>query len=273
MPYRHVNTRLRNEYRITKEIGAFGLRSLSKLLTLSALVKLEKSLFFLERIAAFISTSLTPTIVSNASLSHPGEITFHYLTGRAGQAPLESGDNASNGARRERRAYKYMHIAMVRHGSVFQVIDPWKTSWYAYWSLTMPRDIILGDTVGEAYVKGMSHVGILYLGDNGGPPQWWWDSAENVVYFGDPDLRMYVPDNDYSDANTWERPQALVYDPEIEIDGHMPYGSTSYPHKMESRTFFEKIIWFVAAIIIILIGLAIAIIIKKKQPNKKKKNK
>jgi hypothetical protein len=50
VPYRHVNTGFRSEYRMTKEIAAFGLRSLSKLLTLSALVKPEKNLFFLERI-------------------------------------------------------------------------------------------------------------------------------------------------------------------------------------------------------------------------------
>jgi len=36
---------------MTKGIDAFGLRSLSKLLTLSALVKPEKSLLFLEGIA------------------------------------------------------------------------------------------------------------------------------------------------------------------------------------------------------------------------------
>jgi len=39
VPYRHVNTEFRNEYRMTKEIDAFGLRSLSYALTLSALVK------------------------------------------------------------------------------------------------------------------------------------------------------------------------------------------------------------------------------------------
>ena len=88
-------------------------------------------------------------------------------------------------------AYKYMHLTMIRHGSAFQVIDPWSTSWYAsFWAQSIPRDIICGDTVGEAYTKGIGHVGILYLTD---PPQWWWDILNNVCYFGDPDLRMYVP--------------------------------------------------------------------------------
>ena len=40
-----------NSQPYSKRACAFGLQSLSKLLTLSALVKPEKSLFFLERIA------------------------------------------------------------------------------------------------------------------------------------------------------------------------------------------------------------------------------
>jgi len=40
-----------NSQPYSKRACAFGLRSLSKLLTLSALVKLEKNLFILERIA------------------------------------------------------------------------------------------------------------------------------------------------------------------------------------------------------------------------------
>jgi len=122
-------------------------------------------------------------------------------------------------------AYKYMHIAMVRHGSVFQVIDPWKTSWYAYWSITMPRDIILGDTVGEAFAKGISHVGILYATD---PPKWWWDIEQNVCYFGDPDLRMYVPSAEYSEKNTWDKPKTLRYDEELNLNGHTPFGEIYY---------------------------------------------
>jgi len=38
-------------------------------------------------------------------------------------------------------AGKYFHLAMVRHGSSFQVIDPWATSWYSSFYLqTIPRD-------------------------------------------------------------------------------------------------------------------------------------
>jgi len=160
----------------------------------------------------------------------------------------------------------YLHLMMIRHGSVFQVQDPWPTSWYgAIWRQSIPRDIILGDTVGEAYVKGMSHVGILYIGDNGGPPQWWWDSAENVVYFGDPNLRMYAPSTDYSNANHWERPQTLRYDADLELNGHMPFGSTAYPHKIEQRTFLEKISWILIVLAMVIVILIVTIVLKRKK--------
>jgi len=157
----------------------------------------------------------------------------------------------------------YLHLMMIRHGSVFQVQDPWPTSWYgAIWRQSIPRDIILGDTVGEAYVKGMKHVGILYLGDGGGPAQWWWDSAENVVYFGDPDLRMYVPGDDYSVANNWDRPQTLSYDEDIAVSGHMPFGSDDYPHKKQPISDMGNTILIVFLIILaILIGY---LVIRKK---------
>jgi hypothetical protein len=165
----------------------------------------------------------------------------------------------------------YLHLMMLRHGSVFQVQDPWPTSWYgAIWRQSIPRDIILGDTVGEAYVKGMKHTGILYIGDNGGPPQWWWDSAENVVYFGDPNLRMYVPTTEYSNANTWEKPQSLMYDANLNINGHMPYGTTSHPNKIHQITFLDRIIWLSLVLILLIITLVV-IIGKRKRNDKKKK--
>jgi len=35
-------------------------------------------------------------------------------------------------------AYKYLHLAMIRHGSNFQIIDPWGTSWYSsFWEATI----------------------------------------------------------------------------------------------------------------------------------------
>jgi hypothetical protein len=165
-------------------------------------------------------------------------------------------------------AYKYMHLTMVRHGSAFQVIDPWPTSWYsALWLQTMPRDMVLGDTVGEAFTKGISHVGILYITD---PPQWWWDTAENVCYFGDPDLRVFVPETEYSDANYWEKDdtKSLRYDDELSISGHMPYGATSYPHAKEPA----KIpIWIILAVVIILVIVIVAMAAAYSSKKKRKK--
>jgi len=162
-------------------------------------------------------------------------------------------------------AYKYLHLAMIRHGSSFQIIDPWATSWYSsFWEATIPRDIVLGNTVGEAYVKGMSHVGILYISD---PPQWWWDIGENVCYFGDPDLRVYVPGTDYSNANYWEQKDTmpLRYDAEVSVDGHMPFGATSYPNEREPMTFWQQYIWIIIALIVIVILVIVAFSLKKKK--------
>lgn len=168
-------------------------------------------------------------------------------------------------------AYKYMHLAMIRHGSSFQVIDPWVTSWYAYWALTMPRDIVLGDTVGEAYTKGISHVGILYVGGagpTGEDPQWWWDTSQNVCFFGDPDQRLYVPNTDHSDANHWNREETkpYPYDETLSVKGHMPFGATSHPNEKQPKILFLEYLWLVILIIIIIIGL---VIIKNKKFRKK----
>ena len=157
-------------------------------------------------------------------------------------------------------AYKYLHLAMVRHGSSFQIIDPWGTSWYSsFWEATIPRDIALGDTIGEAYAKGMAHVGILYLGGggyNGEKPQWWWDKSENVCLFGDPDMRVWIPSTEYSDANHWEQKdvQSLKYDPSFNVDGHSPFGVTSYPHEYRGAFMINLLSLIIITVIAILIG-------------------
>ncbi|MCD6236675.1 MAG: hypothetical protein J7K13_01825, partial [Thermoplasmata archaeon] len=125
-------------------------------------------------------------------------------------------------------AHTYLHTTFIRHGSAYQIMDPWSTSWYSsVWFQFIPRDFALGYTVGQTYEHGMSLVGVEYLVD-----QWWWDLNENVVYYGDPDLRPYVPSTEYSDANHWEQKdvQPLRYDSKAYVDGHMLYGATSHPH-------------------------------------------
>ena len=166
-------------------------------------------------------------------------------------------------------AFKYMHLAMIRHGSPYQVIDPWPTSWYsALWLQTMPRDIILGDTIGEAYTKGISHVGILYTGgsvEDEEKPQWWWDTAENVCFFGDPDLRVFTPENSYSTENHWKQKdtKAINYDEELNLNGHMPYGATAYPNAKQPKSFLEK--YFVYMILMAIILVIIIFGLKRKK--------
>jgi hypothetical protein len=162
----------------------------------------------------------------------------------------------------------FLHLSLVRHGSSFQIIDPWPTSWYSSAAeQSIVRDLALGRTIGEAYVNGISKVGILYLaGGKDGGPQWWWDLMENVVYYGDPDLRVFVPGTEYSDANYWEREDttALTYDAELNRDGHMPYGAKSYPHEKEPQLFLPTWLILVIVVIVILL-LALAGISRKKK--------
>jgi len=163
-------------------------------------------------------------------------------------------------------ANTYLHLMLVRHGCVFQVQDPWPTSWYgAVWRQSIPRDIALGDTIGEAYTKGIAHAGILYISD---PPQWWWDTAENVLFYGDPDLRVFVPGTQFSSKNYWEKEdtEALRYESDISIDGHMPFGATGYPHEKEPLSFWQEyLVVIVAIIVIVILMIALVAIGRKKK--------
>jgi hypothetical protein len=155
----------------------------------------------------------------------------------------------------------YLHTMLIRHGSVFQIKDPWPTSWYSsVWLNSIPRDMILGYTAGEAYTRGIAHVGILYLGGagvNGDEPQWWWDDAENVIFFGDPDTRIFVPSTEYSDLNNWEKPVAITYEYNLAVEGHNPFGAKSNPHAKSPTSFLDKYILYIALIVIIIIVVMI----------------
>jgi len=136
-----------------------------------------------------------------------------------------------------------LHLSMVRHGSVFQVIDPWLTSWYCALAIEMfVRGLVLGDTVGEAYSEGIHNVGIEYL-----TKQWWWDIFENVVFYGDPDLRMWSP----QEHLTWEAPP--LADLTTDLDGHEPDGATDHPRAVGSKTPFQVAL----TLIVISVGAAI----------------
>ncbi|MEA3557659.1 MAG: cell wall-binding repeat-containing protein [Candidatus Thermoplasmatota archaeon] len=127
-------------------------------------------------------------------------------------------------------ANTYLHLMMVRHGSIFQVIDPWLTSWYSAFAMNMfVRDIYYGRTVGDAYERGISHVGIEYLVDG-----WWWDIFENLVYYGDPDTKVFSP------QHAWGEPDALKKD--AVIDGHSPFGSSGHPNSMGTGLVYDILI-------------------------------
>lgn len=144
-------------------------------------------------------------------------------------------------------ANTYLHLMLVRHGSIFQVIDPWLTSWYSAFAMNMfIRDIYYGRTIGDAYERGISHVGIQYLVDG-----WWWDIFENLVYYGDPDMKVYSP------VNAWEEPEHLAKG--SVINGHSPFGSDDHPNAMGNGS-----IWDIVSVLVLagLISAGIYIFVK-----------
>ena len=159
---------------------------------------------------------------------------------------------------------------MMRPGSVFQIMDPWATSWYSdVWQNSVPRGIALGQTVGEIYTEGISKVGILYITE---PPGWWWDQAENVCLYGDPDLRIWVPSTEYdpTGANHWtaEEVESLSYNDEIGLNlgGHNPFGTDDYPNQITPVTLLEQILWILAIVVFAsVVIIAIVILMRRKR--------
>ena len=154
-------------------------------------------------------------------------------------------------------ANTYLHLMLIRHGSVFQVQNPWTSSIYgAVWQQSIPRDIILGYTAGEAYTRGISHVGNLYLGDdrdNDKEPQFTWDASQNVIFYGDPNLRVYVPSKEYSNDNYWEKPDVLEKNKNVSFLGHFPYGAYSHPNSKVPMTIFQLYLILISIILMVVI--------------------
>jgi hypothetical protein len=131
----------------------------------------------------------------------------------------------------------YLHLTLVRHGSVFQVIDPWETSWYSAFAVEMfSRDIALGKTVGEAFSNSILHTGIGYL-----TKQWWWDIKENLCYFGDPKLKVWSP------QYKWEKPQSFEGE---NIGGHFFFGAEEYPNEIIEGKYGIYVLVFMAIAVI-----------------------
>jgi hypothetical protein len=152
----------------------------------------------------------------------------------------------------------------MRHGVTYEIIDPWTTTdWNGIWNQMLIKRLAMGDTIGQAYEKGMRACGPeLLVG------QFWWDIWENVEFFGDPELRVFVPGTDYSDNNYWtqEETRPIMYDEELDINGHMPFGATSYPHARKPKAFLDQYLWIMLILaIIVIIALAMIISGRKKQ--------
>ena len=162
----------------------------------------------------------------------------------------------------------YLQMAWIRHGSVYQIMDPWSTSDYcAVWLQSIIKNLAKGDTIGQAYEKGVRASGPEYLVNH-----WWWDTAENVCFYGDPDLRVFVPGTEYSDANYWEWKdvEPLGYDKDVSIDGHMPYGATDYPHEKTTDIWQQySLIIMSAVIVVVLVGIVLFSSRRKRRRKKK----
>jgi len=138
-----------------------------------------------------------------------------------------------------------LHLALIRHGFVFQIIDPWKTSWYVDLGFELlTRELIQGTTIGEAYGEMIRQIGIGYMTE-----EWWWDTLENIIFFGDPDLVLYSP------YNSWDEPMALSCDADAIINGHSLLMVENHPGKTPG---------FETMMIIMTLGIIMIVLRKRK---------
>lgn len=160
-------------------------------------------------------------------------------------------------------ATTFWHLTWIRHGSSYQIVDPWTTTdWCAVWQQSVMKHLAMGDTIGEAYEKGMRATGPEYIVGH-----WWWDTWENVCFFGDPDLRPYVPSTEYSDANHWEKEDTkpLRFNEDISFDGHKPFGVTKYPHQREPSTLGQYQVVIISVVIIAILALIAIMYARRKK--------
>jgi len=84
-------------------------------------------------------------------------------------------------------------------------------------------------------------VGVQYLTEG-----WWWDIFENLEYYGDPDIRVFIPTEPYS----WAEPEPLKYEKSAVVNGHSPFGATNHPNAVGDMDGVE--IGFYTSIVLIL---------------------
>ena len=161
-------------------------------------------------------------------------------------------------------AFTYLHLTWMRHGAVYIIIDPWTTTdWGGIWNQMIPKRLAMGYTVGQAYERGLRAVGPEYSCG-----QAWWDLWENVVYTGDPNLRVFVPNTEYTDykkgyeENHWTQQETrpLLFDEELNIDGHTPFGAVNYPYyKKQPQPGIPT--WMINMLIVILVVIIVFVFI------------
>jgi hypothetical protein len=120
----------------------------------------------------------------------------------------------------------------------------------------------MGYTLGEAYERGMRAVGPQYSVEDGG----WWDVWENVCLFGDPNLRVFVPNDEWDkeSKNTWDRPNTLSAQEDLDLDGHMPFGATDYPNAKEPSAEIPMILIIIIILILLVIIIGVGAASRKK---------
>ena len=203
-----------------------------------------------------------------------GKVTSHYATGHFPSMKWEDGitldDTLENihsvgiNAISCMPTNTYMHLTWMRHGALYQIMDPWTTTdWAGVWQQIVMKRFALGDTVGEAYEQGVQAAGPLYsIG------QWWWDAHENICLFGHPNQRVFVPENDYSSNNFWTsievRPLQWDGQTDLMVEGHTLFGAEDYPHQHTPTSYFENYLIIIAIISLLILVLLIIIINKKK---------
>lgn len=140
----------------------------------------------------------------------------------------------------------FLQLSLMRHGCVFQIIDPWLTSWYVQMgSEIFYRDVAYGGcTVGEAYDAALSKVGSKYVTE-----EFWWDHWENIVFFGDPDIRVYTPNDPF--------PRPVAEQSDLVIEGHSLMGAGDHPDAIGGSGGWAAIQW-VGALLLAAEGLRFA---------------
>jgi len=166
-------------------------------------------------------------------------------------------------------AYTYLQMTWMRHGMSYQIIDPWTTTdWSGVWTQMLIKRFAMGDTIGQAYERGMRACGPEFL-----VGQWWWDKWENVELFGDPCLRVFVPNTQYSTKNTWSAAETMAYSyaSDLSIDGHMPFGTTQHPNAASVNNLWQPYLWLALVILIIVVCAIVGLVVRRRGRETKKK--